>query len=186
MTTLLAVIAGVAAYSISAYEVRQDARHDMQLHIAEGVQAYSDNNCSVAYKKLAPLRDNLNPQAIYILATMYLSECGVPAASERADDAVAIPLLTQAANAGYVRAEVALADLYAGGVAGKDFDERDTKSLFWFQRAAFTSKAGTPEAPSPRRRWIKQAVPGIGCSMTPQAPMMTSNEETSQPAAASA
>lgn len=101
--------------------------------LEDGLAAYRAKNYAQTFLWLAPLADNGDPQAEFVLGEMYRKGQGLV---KSMDDA--LPWLNKAAEAGHAGAQNVLGQLYE---TGDGVEQNFDTALQWFQRAAESGDA---------------------------------------------
>lgn len=96
--------------------------------LAAGKHAYEKGDYATALKALLPIADQGDPQALYLVGSMFFEGKGV-----MQDRRAGAALLRFAADKGYAEAELQLAIMYQ---YGDGVPKRADNSLYWNRRAA--------------------------------------------------
>lgn len=96
--------------------------------LEDGLAAYKAKDYAQAFLFLAPLADNGEREAQFVLGEMYRKGDGLVRSVEEA-----MPLLNKAAGAGHAGAQFALAQLYE---SGEGVEQNPDTALHWLTRAA--------------------------------------------------
>jgi TPR repeat protein len=105
-----------------------------QADIARGIELFERGRFDEAAAVLAPLAEDGDPSAQYLLGIMYLNLMVEPP-----DDSSALALLEHAANAGHIQAQTELARMYR---TGDGVDQDFAQMMVWYERAAEEGDVG--------------------------------------------